>query len=121
MDYLPDKDLADWAVELNLLPEAEIDRQGLLEELVPRLLALARREGLPFSKYDAQDLDDLPPDHRAALAREMGWKQETRAMVRAGEKIWKVYRKSRPGSQVPLMLPVLLRPLARFAHEQGGV
>ncbi len=117
LEYLPDKDLADWAVDLDMVPEEEIDRLGLLEELVPRLLGVARREGLPFSKYDAPDLDDLPGDHRRALARAMGWKGDTRSMVRAGERVWKVYRKNRPGSQIPLMLPVLLRPLARFAFE----
>jgi hypothetical protein len=117
LDYLPDKDLADWAVELDLMPAEEIDRHGLLEELVPRLMDVARREGLPFSKYDALDLDELPDAHRRALARAMGWKEDTRAMVRAGEKIWKVYRKNRPGSAIPLMLPLLLKPLARFAYE----
>ncbi len=117
LDFLPDKDLADWAVDLDMMPAEEIDRRELLEKLVPRLLNLARREGLPFSKYDAQDLDELPEAHRQALARAMGWKTETRAMIKAGEKIWKVYRKNRPGSQIPLMLPVLLKPLARFAYE----
>ncbi len=120
LDYLPDKDLADWAVDLDLVPEEEIDRRGLVEELVPRLLELARREGLPFSKYDTQDLEELPVDHRQALARAMGWKHDTRSMVKAGEKIWRIYRKNRPGSAIPLMVPVLLRPLARFAHEVRG-
>lgn len=118
-EYLQDKDLADWAVDLDLMPAAEIDRIGLVEQLVPRLLKLAQREGLPFSKYDADDLNELPPEHRRALARAMGWKEDTRSMVKAGEKVWKVYRKNRPGSQIPLMLPVLLKALARFASESG--
>jgi hypothetical protein len=121
LDYLPDKDLADWAVDLDLMPETEIDRLDLLQAMVPRLLALAQQEGLPFSKYDAQDLDELPPEHRRALARAMGWREDTRAMIRAGSKVWKNYRKNRTGSQIPLMLPVLLGPLARFAFERSTV
>ncbi len=119
LDYLPDKDLADWAVDLDMVPEEEIDRLALVEELIPRLMSVAQREGLPFSKYDAQDLSDLPPTHREALARAMGWRSDVRQMIRAGERVWKIYRKNRPGSQIPIMLPVLLRPLARFAYENG--
>ncbi len=117
LEYLPDKDLADWAVELDMVPEEEIDRLALVEELVPRLMSLAQREGLPFSKYDHQDLAELPASHREALARAMGWRPDVRAMIRAGERVWRVYRKNRPGSQVPIMLPILLRPLARFASD----
>ncbi len=114
---IPDKELAALAADLSLMPEAEIDRRALLEAIIPRLLSLARREGLPFSKYDAEDLGELPTAHREALAQAMGWRPDVRSMIRAGSKVYKVYRRDRINSQVPLLLPVLLPMLARCARE----
>ncbi len=108
-------DLVELAVELDFLPPEKVDRRQLLEQLIPRLLELAQREGLPFSKYDAEELSELPQDHRTALAQAMGWPADVRSMVKAGEKVYRTYRK-RGSSQVPLLLPSLLTPLARCAH-----
>ncbi|MCB9758641.1 MAG: hypothetical protein H6739_02275 [Alphaproteobacteria bacterium] len=117
LELLAEVDLADLAIELDMIPDEVIDRRGLLDELVPRLLDRARAEGLPFSKYDADDLEELPTEHRAALARCMGWPAEVTAMLKAGGRVYKVYRKSRRNSQIPLLLPILLKPLARWADE----
>ncbi len=117
LSMVPDKELAALAADLSLMPEAEIDRRALLEAMIPRLLSLARREGLPFSKYDAEDLSELPAEHREALARAMGWRSDVRSMIRAGGKVYKIYRKDRINSQVPLLLPILLPMLARCASE----
>lgn len=120
LNLIPDVDLADLAVELDLVPEEVIDRRALLEDAVPRLLELATREGLPFSKYDRDDLDELPEPHRQALARALGWDASVDGLLKAGAKVYKVYRRNRPKSQVPLLLPLLLRPLARHAEEHGA-
>jgi hypothetical protein len=118
---VPDKELAALAADLSLLPDEDIDRQELVEALLPRLLALGQREGLPFSKYDAEDLGELPSDHREALARAMGWSVDVRSMIKAGTKVYKkIYRRERTNSQVPLMLPLLLPMLARYASEVGS-
>ena len=103
-----------------MVPAEVIDRRALLQEAVPRLLDLARREGLPFSKYDQDDLDELPEAHRRALARAMGCDESVDAMLKTGAKVYKNYRRNRKTSQVPLLLPLLLKPLARHAEESAS-
>ena len=115
---LPESDLADLAVELDQIPAAEINARALLEDLVTRILDRASDEGLPFSKYDKEDLTDLPREHFSALADAMGWPANVDAFLKKGGKIYKEYQKSRPNSQVAIMLPLLLRPLARHAYEK---
>ncbi len=115
---IQDRDLADLAADVDLMPDEVIDRRSLLEAVVPRLLELAMREGLPFSKYDAEDLEALPRVHREALAQAMGWRTSVGAMLRRGKKVYKVYRNERPSSQVPVMLPSVLPILARWAAER---
>ena len=92
---LPHADLADLAVELDVIPEAEIKPRDLLSNLVPRLLELASVEGLPLSKWDRDDLEALPDDHRAALARTIGCGSDVAAMLKAGKKVYKSYQKER--------------------------
>ncbi len=117
IDLLPETDLADLAIDLDLIPEERIDRNQLLLEMLPRLLKLAEREGLPFSRWDQEDLEALPESHRSALAAVMGWPSDPKSMVKAGAKVFKIYRKTRTRSQIPLTLPLLLPTLARFAAE----
>jgi len=117
--FVPDQELAALAADLSLLVDEEIDRKAMVEAMLPRLLAVAKMEGLPFSKYDADDLEELPTMHREALAKAMGWSTSVRAMLRAGGKVYKIYRKERTNSQIPLMLPLLLPMLARYASEAG--
>ncbi len=110
-------DLVDLAVELDYVPEAQIDRAQLLANLIPRLVELAEKEGLPFSKYDLEDLVELPPHHRSALALRMGWDATPTAMLKKGQRVYRSYRNSRRNSQVAQLLPTLLPIVARCAHE----
>lgn len=110
---VPETDLVDLAVELDIPVGETVARPELLSHVVQQLSDLARREGLPFSCYDQDDLEQLEPDHRAALARAVGTAADPRALVKAGQKVYKRYRRLRPRSQVPLLLPMLLPALAR--------
>lgn len=121
VSYISELDLVDLAVELDYVPEAQIDRAQLLGSLIPRLVELAEREGLPFSKYDLDDLCDLPQPHRSALAMRMGWSESPAAMLRKGERVYRSYRSSRRNSQVAQLLPTLLPIVARCAHELRAV
>lgn len=117
ISYISELDLVDLAVELDYVPEAEIDRAQLLGNLIPRLVGLAEKEGLPFSKYDLDDLAELPDTHRSALALRMGWDATPAAMLRKGERVYRSYRSTRRNSQVAQLLPTLLPIVARCAHE----
>ena len=121
LELLPETDLADLAIDLDLIPEERIDRKQLLLEMLPRLLNLAKQEGLPFSRWDQEDLETLPEPHRKALAAAMGWPSDPKSMIKAGAKVFKIYRKTRTRSQIPLTLPLLLSTLARFAAEPRDV
>jgi len=118
---LPEADLADLAVELDMVPEAEIDARSLLAELVVRILERGKSQGLPFSKYDKEDLESLPEPHRLALAKAMGWPSDVKAMLKNGGKIYKDYQKNRRNSQVAIMLPLLIGAVARHAYEKDSL
>lgn len=115
---VPEKDLVDLVIDLDVPVEEDSARQQLLEQAARRLADLAREEGLPFSSYDLEDLQALPPDHLRGLARAMRVDNDARAVVRAGEKVFKRYQKRAPRSQVPLMLPLLLSAVARLLADE---
>jgi len=117
-EMLPDSELADLAIELDMIPGSEIEARRLLSDIIGRILELAQAEGLPFSKYDREDLENLPGDHFRALARSMDWPEEVDGFLKKGRKVYKYYEKHRRRSQVAIMLPLLLGALARHAYEK---
>lgn len=123
-DNAPEDDLVDLAIDLDVLVPDEIVRAQLLSACVQSLRELAEREGLPFSPYDAEDLRALSPDELNAVARLCGHvpgeQEETiERMLKAGKKVYKIYRKHRRRSQIPLYMPMLLAPLARLVAGDG--
>lgn len=118
LQNMPEGDLADLAMEVAVVLDEVINRETLLLQILPRLVDLGRKErGLPLSDYDLDDLAELPPAHRAALARELGWPEDPAGMVKQGKKVFKCFERYHPKSAVTLLVPSLLRPLARFAAE----
>ena len=115
---LPIDDLVDFAIELDIPVGEEFDRIGLYARCIESLAGLAAREGLPFSHYDKEDLLALPPAHRQALTRQLALADSVEAILKSGRKVYKFYNKRRRRSQIPLMLPLLLRPLCRYLAEQ---
>jgi hypothetical protein len=101
------------------VPE-EIDLSGLLSACIRNLASLAKAEGLPFSHYDREDLENLTDVQRGAIARlngvdtKLDSKQQIDRLLKTGKKNYKVYKKTRPSSQIPMYLPMLLTPLARY-------
>ncbi len=120
VEALPEEDLVDLAVELDIPVGEVIDRRSVLDLCVVAFGDLAAREGLPFSEYDRDDLEQLPAAHRAALARQLGVADNVKAILKAGRKLYKVYRRSRGRSQVPLVLPSLLGPVCRNLADGAG-
>lgn len=114
---IPEPDLVELAVDLDFLVPAVIEPRGLLNECIQRILERGQREGLPFSKYDHDDLASLPPDHLAAIARLQGLPADASVhrVLRAGRKVYRTYQAQRPDNPVALLLPTLLPALARIA------
>ena len=116
---LPEEELVDLAIDLDIPVPAEIDLKGMLDAVIQQLVDLGEREGLPYSDYDTEDLEALSEDELRAIARlngidSGGDRQATiRALLKTGKKVYKIYRKTRPKSQIPMYLPMLLAPLAR--------
>ncbi len=115
---LPEEDLVDLAIELDIPVGEEMDRRWVYARCVESMADLAAREGLPFSEYDREDLQLLPDSQRRALAIRLGLPDDVNAIIKAGKKVYKVYNRHRKRSQVPLMLPSLLNPLCRHLAGQ---
>ena len=101
----------------SLLTPTAADAVNVLSALPDGFSVHSAASILGIDEYDAEDLDELPQEHRSALAETIGWSGDTKSMVKAGEKVYRMYRKNRGGSQVALLLPSLLKPLARAAFE----
>lgn len=117
---VPKVDIEEMAFELDLLLEATYDRDDVVSRCVAALLERAAAEGLPFTKYDLDDLRELPTDDLAALAGLLGvpGRPDAAAVIKHSAKAVKLYEKTRPRSAVVLLLPTLLRPLARAARSR---
>ena len=118
VQHLPIESLVDLAAELEIVVQAEIDRRDLTTLCVLALVDHGRREGLPFSKYDADDLDALDRTDRDAIAVLMGLSAgaRTSAIIKAGSRVYRTYENKRIDHPIPLMLPMLLSAVARAAR-----
>lgn len=117
---IPEQDLVELAIDLDILVDAEIDHRELTGRCIQRIIESAPNDGLPFSKYDRDDLAALPAAHRRAIAELVGLRRDAGVdkIVRAGTKTWKAWQKRGHGQAIALLLPSMLRALARIAAEQ---
>lgn len=124
IDRIPAPDLEELAIELDLLLDQDYDRDAVIERCIVALLERARDEGLPLTRYDAYDLEQLPHEDLRALAELIGARASGRGdvpkVIKACARTVKRYTRDRPRSAVALLLPTLLRPLARAARMDVG-
>jgi len=120
LSQVPTTDLVEMAAELDIFLDAEIDRERLLAQCVETILDRAAVHGIVLSKYDLDDVDELPSGWREALGRAMGLQGTitTLAMLKAGDRAWRALQKQRPRSSLGMLMPLFLRPVARLAHER---
>ena len=111
--------LVDMAADLSLLIPTEIDRRSLCDQCVDGIVKRAMDEGLPFSKYDQEDLEMLSATDRDAIARLQGLRPgaSVAKIIKAGAKVYKLYQVNRPDNPVAMMVPALLPAIARRANE----
>lgn len=117
---LPEGDVVDLAAELDIAVPESIELAALMGRALHALLDRARTEGLPLSDYDRDDLAALSGAELAALGQALGAAPSVDALLKRGHKVYKMYRRKRSRSQVPLMVPLLLGPLARLAAIEGS-
>ena len=115
---IPEIDLAEMAAELSIAVPLQIDRVSLGAKCLVALAQMARTEGLPFSRFDRGDLEELSPSELKALANLCGYPPSINGMLKAGKKVYKIWQRNRPRSPIALLLPTFLTPLARFAASQ---
>ncbi len=110
---IPLSELAALAAELDIVLPEVVEPEDLVVRCIQALADIAAAEGLPFSRFDREDLERLPPEELTALALHCGAPATVEGLLKAGGRVYKRYRRKRPGSQVALLLPTLLAPLAR--------
>ncbi|MFT4626850.1 MAG: hypothetical protein ACI8PZ_005530 [Myxococcota bacterium] len=119
LSRMPELEVIALAADLDICVPAEIDRESLLSRCVTGIVARAQVEGLPFSKYDREDLAELPTELLDSIGRLQGLsgRVTVRAVLRVGDRVYRSYQKNRPGNPVALMLPMLLAAVAREAMK----
>ncbi|MBW2255181.1 MAG: hypothetical protein JRI25_11350 [Deltaproteobacteria bacterium] len=117
LSAITEHDLVEMAVDLDILVPERIDARALVDRCILCILDRAREEGLPFSKYDREDLAAVPPIHLSAIARLQGLPSHASVdrILRVGQRVYRNYQKTRPANAVALLLPSLLPALSRIA------
>ncbi|MBT3217838.1 MAG: hypothetical protein HN348_01995 [Proteobacteria bacterium] len=119
LEAIPEGMLVDLAADLDICPPERIDHRALFEQCVVAIVARGRQESLPFSKYDREDLEALPPPHITAIGRlqQIQGQVTVDDVLRVGARVYKFYQRNRPDNPLALMLPSLLTAVARQAAE----
>ncbi len=115
-------EVVDFCIELDVIPDEPFAVDAVIDRVVDALVDRAGREGLPLSKYDAEDLRRFSAAELAALARGLGARpgnghgpdQLIDQIIKASRK---ACRKLPRRSQLPLMLTYFLPAVVRrFAN-----
>lgn len=117
---MPEDDIVELAAELGVTVPAVIRREELMERVIGELARHARVHGLPLSKWDKDDLVALSPTELGALAHLVGVPATVGDLLKAGKKAYKAYASRKATSPIPLMVPTLLAPLARYVASNAG-
>ncbi len=124
LEGIPEDDVVALSAYLSIVKPEVVDRRALLEQCIPRALRHCRQHGLPFTRYDREELEALPPHQFQALERIQKplLFKGARGMIVAGRLAWLRYYKGEELDHHPLiyMLPSLLGPLSRLAAEKVG-
>lgn len=121
LQNIPELDLVDLAVDLDLLAPERVDGRALIDRCLPPLMARLEAEGVPLSKYDVDDLEALSQAHLDGLARLFGLsgRATVRQVLKQGQRVYRTYLKERPDNAVALLVPTLLPVIARVAADRS--
>jgi len=117
LQAIPERDIVEMAIDLDILVPEKIDRMQMLERCVLAIVARGQAEGLPFSQYDQDDLEDLQPMELKAIGslNRINEPITVAKILKKGRKIYKSYQKHRPDNPTALLIPTLLPIIARAA------
>lgn len=118
---MPENDIVELAAELSVSVPETIQREELMQKVIVELARHVRIHGLPLSRYDADDLKALSPLELAGLARLVGVSASVPELLKAGKRAYKTYRNRKATSPIPLMVPTLLAPLARYSAADSNL
>ncbi len=115
---IEEAEVASFCIELDLFPEDPFVIDDYIDAIFERLVERATTEGLPISKYDADDLSQFDARELAAFASALGVRvnpnHDAKAVIGTLVSKMKRARKKLPSrSVIPLMLTYFLPALVR--------
>jgi hypothetical protein len=115
LQNMPEVDLVDLAIELDLRIPAKLDHRQLWDESLEAIVALVQLHGLPLTKFNVSDLEDLKEIERTAIAKLSGLKEDASisAIIKAGLKAQKRFKRKRNITYLTIAIPLLLSAVAR--------
>ena len=117
---LPVRELLEFAADLGLLVPAVVDERVLMEQCLTTLCVWIGEHGLPVSKYDREELENLPKRHLRALGRLIGVEKiSVQRLIRDGTRLVNKLGRTTEYESVVMMLPMLLTIIARYVDERG--
>ena len=119
IDQIPSSELEELAAELEIVLPATVDRDALLRRILAAMVERIAEEGLPLSRFNKMDLEELSSIELESLGSMAGHQGPATpdGLIRTCKKACRHYRRNRPRSTMVLVLPLLLGPLVRAASS----
>ena len=119
---IEEAEVASFCIELELIPDDPFVIHDLIDPIFDRLVERATTEGLPISKYDAEDLSQFQLAELTAFARALGVRvnpnHSSDAVIAAiVGKMKRVCKKLPKRSVIPLMVTYFLPALVRHFSQ----
>ena len=91
---IPERDLVEMAIDLDIYVPENIDRIQMIETCILAIVERGRREGLPFSHYDQDDLESLSADELNAIGHLIGVAGSITVakVLKKGKRVYKTYQ-----------------------------
>lgn len=118
LNAIPERDLVEMAIDLDIFVPERIHRLEMIEACIQAIIQRAKKEGLPFSQYDRDDLEALGAEDLQSISKLMGLSgaPSVQAILKKGRRVYKSYQKNRPDNATALLIPTLLPLIARAAN-----
>ena len=115
LQNMPELDLVELAIELDLRVPAKIDHRALWDQSLNVIVEFVRQHGVPLTKFNVSDLEELKEIERTAIAQLLGLKEGApiSAIIRAGVRVQKRLKRKQNITYLTIAIPLLLSAIAR--------